>query len=216
VKKSARRRKQMPKAARDGKVKQLLAAAKTDPHKALQIALYGKDGEAVANRLSSREKPASFRPLNEAGLRQFIQDWLFIGESWTDPWLKEKRREDPESFALKQNDLEIETAQWFGMKISEGDWKYFRDFAAKLKEGVVFYQAATLQNRDPIHAKILGHRIYGTGVLKGAVRIGQSLLVARAFQRTTRPPVERIFSASQIPASIQRAGFVSQWLGSPR
>lgn len=139
----------------------IATAAKRDKSAALALALYGHDGETVSKKLSSQMEPAAFRPLNEAGMSQFIQDWLFIGESRNESWLKKQRQADPASFALRQEHLEIETHQLFGDRIEAGDWKFFETFAKTLKAEIEFREAATHKNRDAIHAELLAANLSG-------------------------------------------------------
>ncbi len=151
-----------PKATRDTVAKRIAAAAKTDPSKALALANYGSDAEAVLNRMVSRNEPAAFRPLNEAGFSRFIQDWLFVGECQTDSFLKQHN--DRESLALKRDQLKIEMEIFFGDRLEAGDWKFFHDFADKLKAEVSYRDAATLKSRSPIHAELLASKLFGKTV----------------------------------------------------
>ena len=176
-----------PKAIRFSLAGRIAAAANTDPGKALALANYGSDGEAVLGRMAHRDVPASFRPRNEAGLSEFIQDWLFLEMSRTDPWLKEQRRNDHASFTLKQNNLEIETHIFFGDKISTGDWKFFHKFADKLKAEVSYFDATRLKNRSPIHAELLGAKLWGN---KANISKMADELVENEFPKRKRPESE--------------------------
>lgn len=157
MKKKRKRPARKPKATRDTVAKRIVAAAKTDPRKALALANYGRDGEAVLNRMASRNEPAWFRPLNKAGLSEMIQDWLFLGDCQTDSFLKQHT--DREIQTQKRDQLKIEMEIFFGDRLEAGDWKFFHDFADKLKAEVSYRDAATLKSRSPIHAELLANKL---------------------------------------------------------
>jgi hypothetical protein len=147
-----------PKATRDTVSKRIAAAMKTDPWKALALANYGMNGEAVSNRMSNRSESASFRLLNEAGLSEMIQDWLFLGDCQTDFFLKQHN--DPEILRWKREQLEKELIIFFSNSLETGDWKFFYKFADKLKREVNYRDAATLKNRLPIHSELIASKLF--------------------------------------------------------
>jgi hypothetical protein len=146
------------KTTRNTLPKAIATVAKTNPSKALALATYGSDGEAVSNRLSSRNDPAAFRLLTEAGVSSMIQDWLFLGHCETDPFLQ--AHSERELRAWKREQLLLEMRDFFTEPLEMGDWKFFHNFADKLKAEVAFRDAAYLKNRSPIHAKLLASKLF--------------------------------------------------------
>jgi|GEM_PF-4755607 len=148
-----------PKATRDTVAKRIAAAIKINENvKALALANYGSDGEAVLSRMAHREVPAGFRPLNEAGLSEFIQDWLLLRAFQTDPFWKD--RTDHEQTARIRRRVEFEMVNYFSERLESGDWKFFHNFADKLKAEVAYRDAALLKNRSPIHAELVASKLF--------------------------------------------------------
>ena len=157
-KKTPRKSVKKTKATRDTVAKRIAAAAETNPAKALALANYGSEGEAMLERMASRNEPAAFRPLNEAGLSQFIQDWLLLRDFKTDPFWKD--RTDREQQARIRRKVEFEMVNYFSDRLEAGDWKFFHNFADKLKAEVTYRDAAMLKNRSPIHAELLASKLF--------------------------------------------------------